>query len=232
MPYEQDETGQWWQIFPCKIRLKAQFYPCSRCGKKNLRSIRYTNPLSVRCEECRGDLPRVKVGHILGDLTVIKRIKKKIFLCRCSCGKEVVRTSNGLRNKGHTHSCGCKAGGLASYRWKGIGKLSGYFFGMIRAGAKIRGIPFNLSIEDVWNKYQEQNGLCALTNLPITLPGIGKNRQKKTASLDRIDNNRGYTLDNIQWVHKDINLMKRILSQARFIQLCMAVAIHQGEENG
>ena len=45
-----------------------------------------------------------------------------------------------------------------------------------------------------------------------------------TMSLDRIDNNKGYIEENVQWVHKDINMMKRIYSQDYFIYMCKLVA--------
>ena len=46
----------------------------------------------------------------------------------------------------------------------------------------------------------------------------------QTASLDRIDSTKGYSKDNIQWVHKDINCMKMDFSQQYFIDLCVKVA--------
>lgn len=45
-----------------------------------------------------------------------------------------------------------------------------------------------------------------------------------TASLDRIDSSKPYIIDNIQWVHKDINFMKRTYSHDYFIKLCKLVA--------
>ena len=48
-----------------------------------------------------------------------------------------------------------------------------------------------------------------------------------TASLDRIDSSKGYTKDNVQWVHKDINYIKRDLSDSEFITLCKKVATHR-----
>jgi len=44
------------------------------------------------------------------------------------------------------------------------------------------------------------------------------------ASLDRIDSSIGYVNDNVQWVHKDINMMKRIYTQEYFIYLCKLVS--------
>lgn len=39
---------------------------------------------------------------------------------------------------------------------------------------------------------------------------------------------QGYTLDNVQWVHKTINFMKHDLSQDVFIQWCERVLQTQG----
>jgi len=48
-----------------------------------------------------------------------------------------------------------------------------------------------------------------------------KGRNKvQTASLDRIKSNKHYTLDNIQWVHKDINIMKGKLPEYVLLDYC------------
>ena len=44
------------------------------------------------------------------------------------------------------------------------------------------------------------------------------------ASLDRIDNTKGYEIGNIQWVHKDVNWMKHDFDQSYYIQTCKMVA--------
>ena len=43
--------------------------------------------------------------------------------------------------------------------------------------------------------------------------------QGGTASLDRIDSKKGYTIDNIQWVHKDVNKMKMDLQEEDFFRI-------------
>lgn len=45
-----------------------------------------------------------------------------------------------------------------------------------------------------------------------------------TASLDRKDNTRGYTLNNVQWVHKDVNIMKNTFDRDYFVSMCRRVA--------
>jgi len=50
---------------------------------------------------------------------------------------------------------------------------------------------------------------------------------KSTASVDRIDSNKGYIKGNVQFVHKDINLMKNVLNIEYFIEMCKKIAKHQ-----
>jgi hypothetical protein len=102
--------------------------------------------------------------------------------------------------------------------WKGFQDLPFSYFAICRRGAKSRSIPFEITIQDMWNLYVKQNKRCALTNLPI---GFGKN---KTASLDRIDSNLGYTINNIQWLHKHINIMKQYFDNTYFCEMCKLVA--------
>lgn len=84
-----------------------------------------------------------------------------------------------------------------------------------------RGLDWQLNIEDIDCLYEEQNGRCALSGWKIGWSEVGWNH---TASLDRIDNNIGYTVDNIQLVHKIINMSRGSLSVEDFITMCESVA--------
>jgi hypothetical protein len=55
----------------------------------------------------------------------------------------------------------------------------------------------------------------------------GKRVALGTASLDRIDSRKGYEPQNIQWVLKEVNLMKGAMPQGHFITLCNAVVSHR-----
>ena len=95
------------------------------------------------------------------------------------------------------------------------------WFGKFRINAELRGIPFEIEAEDVANWYELQGGVCALSGVSIGWCEVGGIH---TASIDRIDSERGYTRDNCQLVHKDINMMKQSFSQERFVQMCRSVA--------
>jgi hypothetical protein len=103
--------------------------------------------------------------------------------------------------------------------WKGHGEISKTQFGNIRNNALKRNLPFEITIENIWEIYLTQNGKCALTGRDI---GFIHHR-KGNASLDRKDATIGYVYSNVWWVHKDVNLAKQSLSIDDFLQLCEEV---------
>jgi hypothetical protein len=68
--------------------------------------------------------------------------------------------------------------------------------------------------------FVKQQNKCAISGVLIVLTP----KSSRTASLDRIDSAKGYTTDNIQWVHKTINIIKWNLSCDQFIKWCKIVA--------
>lgn len=105
----------------------------------------------------------------------------------------------------------------------GCGELHGSRVYWIKRGAERRGIKFDLTAEFLWDLYLKQKKKCALSGLEIVFGKMDFPHQT-TASLDRIDSSVGYVVDNVQWVHKDVNIMKRTFSQRYFIELCKSVA--------
>lgn len=99
--------------------------------------------------------------------------------------------------------------------WTGYKNVPGKVFSRLKHGAKQRNIFFDLTIEDIYNKYQEQLGLCAFTN---KLLKFGED-----ASIDRIDSTQGYYYDNIQIVHKVLNMMKKDMDNEDFLSWCRRV---------
>ena len=41
--------------------------------------------------------------------------------------------------------------------------------------------------------------------------------------IDRIDSSKGYVKGNVQWVHKNVNLMKGKFDQEYFIEMCKKI---------
>lgn len=180
----------------------------------------------------------INSGDKFGELTVISlagkdKHGKQLYLCKCNCGNETLARNYYLKS-GRKKSCGClrkivsknnakKSGSkISKSKFKGIGDLSSTIVGRIKYNADVRKISYEVSLEYLWNLYIQQNKQCALSGIPITFG----NRYKKlttTASLDRIDSSKGYTEGNVQWLHKDTNIMKRQLTNEQFVSFCKAV---------
>ncbi len=101
--------------------------------------------------------------------------------------------------------------------WRGYGNICGQLWRRTILGANERNIPLSITIEEAWGRFIAQNGRCAITGLPLSFNRKGTPKSYKedlTASLDRVDSLGGYSGNNIQWVHKNINrALKRDLSE-------------------
>ena len=107
--------------------------------------------------------------------------------------------------------------------WKGYKMIPfSWFSKYFLRGAKKR--TGDITIEQMYNMYMQQGQVCALSGVPIGFSGSKKSGH--TASIDRIDSSKEYTLDNVQLVHKDINLMKNHFNQEYFITICSKIANH------
>jgi len=147
--------------------------------------------------------------------------------CKCICENIVaVSTDHLTRKKSPVKSCGCyrKRKGEDHKDWKGCGDISGSWWS-IHVLREIKqkkrpSISVDLTIEVAWELFLVQDRKCALSGLPLT---IASRAEYGTASLDRIDSSKGYSANNVQWVHKHINFMKGTLDQTYFIELCSKV---------
>lgn len=91
-------------------------------------------------------------------------------------------------------------------------------------GAHQRNKSWNITAEDAAEQLEIQESKCALTGIELDAGASGCNLNQITASIDRIDNSIGYEKGNIQWVHKDVNMMRGSLSIERFKEICSLVA--------
>lgn len=163
-------------------------------------------------------------GQVFGSWTVITQVPsrngKRYWRCKCACGNEGDVQTAVLR-QGKSRSCGCFYRGSNRADWKGAGELSGMRWAQLLANARQRNIPTVMSIHEAWQVFTRQSGACALTGLPLSF-----DRGDQTASLDRIDNSKGYEVGNVHWVHKDVNLMKNKLDIDYFKHLCKLIAVN------
>lgn len=113
--------------------------------------------------------------------------------------------------------------------YKNVDNLQDTYWNDIIWGAKRRNIQINISKEQAVDQFKKQNGICALSGLNLILARNYKDLKSgiQTASLDRIDSSRGYTVDNIQWLHKFVNTLKFNTKEDDFVKFCKLIANHK-----
>lgn len=168
-------------------------------------------------------------GETFGKWTVLYRSggrkrKSAHWICQCICGA-IKRVDGQHLRDGKSTQCR-KCVGIPR---DGI-PISSRHWQAILYGARSRGIEFKVTRKQVYGKFVKQKGLCALTGLPLCFSTNKGSRKDGTASLDRIDSSRAYMPSNIQWVHKDINLMKGPMSEDQFIHYCSLILSHREQE--
>lgn len=173
-------------------------------------------------------------GKEIGPFLVIKKIGKKpsgrlIWEVKCNnCNRtsQIMIDKSVAKHRFCFHCFPKHNSKTNHWRWKGVGSFSSTQFHKIKQGAIQRGIEFFITFEYAWDVFVSQNGKCALSGVPISFPDktTKTNLSKGSASLDRIDSKKGYIEGNVQWVHKDINIMKNDLSERQFVSYCQNVS--------
>ena len=178
------------------------------------------------CKPARHDL---EFGDQFGYWTVIEfshpdANSGRMWICECVCGKRAAIPASKLV-RGRARGCAsCSRCGPNTYFFPI------WYFRKIKSSAEKRGLKFDLTEEYLDGLARRQQGHCALSGLELSFGKI--HLDKMTASLDRIDSNKGYVRGNVQWVHADINLMKNVFSQRYFVEMCRFVATkHKGERS-
>lgn len=193
-----------------------------KCSCGNISIVNHgdlTSGKSKRCKQCGYIKVSEKIcANLLekkiGKWEILERVgtnkhRRPIWKCRCLCGTIKNVSSNNLLS-GLSKSCGkCN-------EYEGI---KGRKFSQLLGTAKARNIDVLVTKKDLWDKFEKQEHKCALSGMILILSDDKNN----TASLDRIDSSKCYSVDNIQWVHKDINIMKNHFTEKYFIDMCSKI---------
>lgn len=131
-------------------------------------------------------------GHRFGKLVAVELIEGRRWKCVCDCGRESICASGNLRN-GHTRSCGCLAKSvnglsrtLTHKRWLAMKQRC--YDQNTRTYPRYGGR--GILVCDEW----KNDFLCFLRDMG-PCPSVGY-------SLDRVDNEKGYSPQNCRWIPK------------------------------
>jgi hypothetical protein len=111
--------------------------------------------------------------------------------------------------------------------FKGLYEIDNQYWKEVIKCAKKRSKAFDITREQVWELYLNQGMKCALTGLDISFYRENTDLRTITASIDRIDPQVHYVIDNIQLIYKPINNMKQSMMQEDFINWCTVITEYQ-----
>lgn len=138
--------------------------------------------------------------------------------------KEFGHSQNYVLNRLRKHEISVRNGGggvgESNSNWKGTGCIPSKLISKYKARSKSCGRIFNVTADYLNSLFLLQERKCALSGLPLNFDYYGKRKETWNASLDRKDSSIDYLEDNVQWVHKIINMMKGSLTDEQFIYYC------------
>lgn len=156
----------------------------------------------------------------------LRMSEKKPYDCT-ECGATVMRSNSSERVTPWNGICsGCKASARIKVdcrrngkpmNWKGTRHLTVKLISTWKYHADRRGYEFTLTNDQLDAIWDSQQGLCALTGLPLTLSG------DCLVSPDRIDNSVGYVDGNVRFTTKLANYMRRSLTDAQLVQMAQKI---------
>ena len=183
------------------------------CGKETTvltGNLRSNATKSCGCLKNKADK---LINKRFGNLIVIakeRRNNKTLLLCRCACGKEVfIRHSHLI--SGNNKSCGC----LQHFRLpKGEAALNRLLLSY-KKGAQKRNYLWELTKEEFKHLTKQSCYYCGEKPSQV----IEKSRYNGNYfynGLDRVDNNKGYSVDNIVTCCFTCNMAKNSMTIQEF----------------
>ena len=154
-------------------------------------------------------------GQTFNYLTVIKRSKREgygitFWECKCKCGNSGVYRASALKN-GSTKSCGCKYFETFSNKIPKTTYMEGQILSCYRVSCRKKGKEFSLSREQFLLLIRQDCHYCGTPPSNVWRSRRNKLTLKidlKYNGIDRVDNSRGYEIDNVVPCCRECNTIK------------------------
>ena len=92
---------------------------------------------------------------------------------------------------------------------------------------KGRTCEFKLTSDDIYNLIEKQNNKCAYSNIELKW----EYNHPHKASIDRINSDKGYTIDNVHLVSHISNQAKSDLTEKNFLEMIKQIYEHKIKDN-
>ena len=101
-----------------------------------------------------------------------------------------------------------------------------YMIQMGRKRARQKQIEWNIELPFLLRLWEKQQAKCAYSVVPFTY----EDNHPHTVSLDRIDSQKGYTEDNVQFVCTIVNYIKQRYPEKQFFDFCSLITQHNKDK--
>lgn len=170
---------------------------------------------------------------------MISMIKVKCDFCKKSFGKELRYHKRSIKRGVKVSFCGKSCAGKYQIfknpllienlnKGRDLDEFSCVRRQLIsaRSRSKKKGLECSITLKLLIDLWESQEGRCALSGIKIILPVKVADQKKSpfSASLDRIDSNKGYVPGNIQWVCLIGQYAKNSFSEKDLLIFCEAVS--------
>lgn len=231
-PKLNEKFGKWEiiNIIP-EMRAGQRYFEvkceCGVVDYKHWSSLRLGK--TKQCKQCANKSKRLNVnnGEVYKEYTVIDNTpiiknKQTHVKVKCSCGTERLINVSHLLNPNQYFKCKKCTDSYIEMD----GNFRKSHIDRIKLSAKDRNIEFSdeLTSDFLWKLLENQNFKCALSGENLKLGNdYNYNFVEIPISLDRINSSKPYEPGNVQWVLKQVNICKQILTNDEFINLCTKI---------
>ena len=175
--------------------------------------------ITLTCDTCNKEFEKAR-----NEYNRRIRLGKDKFYCGMSCAKKapenVARLSQYEDHRWTTETCPTKPHDEYS-KFRPFLKV-----------CRQRNKDFDLTLEYLKELWESQNGICPFTGFELearTYDGKSDNPLNiKSASLDRIDNSKGYVEGNVRFVSVMFNFARNTFSDEEVIEFAQAVVNNRG----